>query len=451
MGSCRVLTSVLGIIITILMIATTNSEAGHPPSLMEQIESALRADPGFSADECETYLDAFRKKLAAYGRDIIRGERERGAEVLMDIVVEGSFDRAPVGRTVEVASAAYIAVRRGSDPDTVRGIALYGFRKQVDADRIGAWANGYGTLVKFGVPPHVAEDLIFQAVEHGWDIYTFDTFKWGLVDAVRSGYTAEDFEAYMVGTYLVGGERPGGMVARSMRYFRSLGGVQPELPEYKGSFIPRAKKDMPAPRLDLTRGDGAAPASAPEAGPSGENPDMKAAPGGKGDKPVPAQPQTDSNKKKTPPSALGYLLRIEDSYRKYLGVPYAWRGTTKQGMDCSGFVQRVYAEAGISLPRMSREQWTVGEPVARYAIREGDLVFFRTLGNRISHVGIVTRPAQDEFVHASSSKGVSYALLTWRYFDKRYAGARRIVPGEVAITDREAGYRSPLLFIEASR
>jgi cell wall-associated NlpC family hydrolase len=62
---------------------------------------------------------------------------------------------------------------------------------------------------------------------------------------------------------------------------------------------------------------------------------------------------------------------------KYLGVPYVWGGTSPQGFDCSGLVQHVYGDLGISLPRTSEEQATVGQAVPSLAAAQpGDLVFF---------------------------------------------------------------------------
>jgi len=428
----RVLTfaSILCSILAIQIIVTSVVNAEQATSLFEQIESGLRADPAFTEDERQMYLYAFRERLAAYGRDILNGERERGAGVLMAIVMEGSLGQVPLERTVDVASAAYIAIRRGSNPEAVEGIALYGFRKKVDTDLIEAWANGYGELLEFGVPAHVAEDLVFQAADHGWDIYTFNTFKWGLVQAAKAGYAPEDFQAYMIGNYLKDGEGPGSMVSSALRYFRSLAGARPKLPKYEGSFIPRKQRTGRGPGVELKGQEEIFPAS------DGVEKSQK-------------QTDSESNRGGAGGSALGYLLKVEDSYKSYLGVPYAWGGTTRNGMDCSGFVQRVFAEVGISLPRTSWEQWEEGEPIARLAIRKGDLVFFQTPKGRIYHVGIVTSPSEDEFIHASSSKGVSYALLTWRYFDKRFAGARRIVPEGMDSLSGAETYRTFRLFVTA--
>lgn len=75
---------------------------------------------------------------------------------------------------------------------------------------------------------------------------------------------------------------------------------------------------------------------------------------------------------------------------QYLGVPYQWGGTSPStGFDCSGFVQHVYGDLGVSLPRTSEEQATVGTPVASVADAEpGDLVFFEPSADGPGHVGI---------------------------------------------------------------
>jgi len=75
---------------------------------------------------------------------------------------------------------------------------------------------------------------------------------------------------------------------------------------------------------------------------------------------------------------------------QYLGVPYQWGGTSPTtGFDCSGLVQHVYGDLGISLPRTSEEQVTVGTPVDSIAdAQPGDLVFFEPGAGGPGHVGI---------------------------------------------------------------
>ena len=110
----------------------------------------------------------------------------------------------------------------------------------------------------------------------------------------------------------------------------------------------------------------------------------------------------------------------------YLRVPYRYGGTSRTGIDCSAFTSVILTDArGISLPRSASGQFAVGAKVAKQDLRFGDLVFFRTLGRRVSHVGIFLE--NDVFVHASVSDGVTFSSLESKYYKNRYAGARRVL------------------------
>ncbi|WP_243239788.1 C40 family peptidase [Sulfobacillus harzensis] len=73
---------------------------------------------------------------------------------------------------------------------------------------------------------------------------------------------------------------------------------------------------------------------------------------------------------------------------KYLGVPYVWGGESPRGFDCSGLVQYVLAQNGISIGRTSWQQWNDVNHIAKSQLVPGDLVFFDTYSTGASHVGI---------------------------------------------------------------
>ena len=78
--------------------------------------------------------------------------------------------------------------------------------------------------------------------------------------------------------------------------------------------------------------------------------------------------------------------QIVDLASEHIGVPYVWGGEDPSGFDCSGLVQFVYAKLGIDLPRVSRDQAQVGQPVASLSDAvPGDLVAF---GTPVDHIGI---------------------------------------------------------------
>jgi NlpC/P60 family len=115
---------------------------------------------------------------------------------------------------------------------------------------------------------------------------------------------------------------------------------------------------------------------------------------------------------------------LNEAIGSRLGLPYRWAGTDDNGYDCSGFVWRVFREAGVDFDRDStRNLWQkLPEASKEESTRFGTLVFFQGL----DHVGIL-RDA-DSFYHASTSGGVmlSYFDKSDKYWRSRIIGYRRI-------------------------
>lgn len=117
--------------------------------------------------------------------------------------------------------------------------------------------------------------------------------------------------------------------------------------------------------------------------------------------------------------------RIMDQYADWKGVRYRMGGSTKRGIDCSGFVQLTFREQfGLDLPRSTSEQQDSGSSIQRNKLRPGDLVLFRA-GSTGRHVGIYL--GNDNFVHASTSNGVMISSMNEAYWKNRYREARRVL------------------------
>lgn len=119
--------------------------------------------------------------------------------------------------------------------------------------------------------------------------------------------------------------------------------------------------------------------------------------------------------------------KLEREAKAWLGVPYRMGGTNKSGTDCSGFVRAIYSKVyGKTLVRQSRDMAkNISKKIKKERrLKEGDLVFFKIKGNRISHVGIYLKDGL--FIHASSSRGVVVSSLDEKYYSKRFCYGGRM-------------------------
>ena len=112
---------------------------------------------------------------------------------------------------------------------------------------------------------------------------------------------------------------------------------------------------------------------------------------------------------------------------QYLGVKYKYGGDSpSEGFDCSGFTMFVFNNFGISLSHSATTQATEGTPIAKTDLIPGDLVFFKTGGTAIGHVGIYV--GDNNFIHATvPGDVVKVESLGSTYYTKNYVSATRVL------------------------
>jgi len=143
----------------------------------------------------------------------------------------------------------------------------------------------------------------------------------------------------------------------------------------------------------------------------------------------------EQNQDTTTVSAAQLADLIESQARMYLGKPYRYGASGPRAFDCSGFVRFIYDKFGYELGRSSTDQFKEGRPVeGDYTkLQKGDIVTFS--GSRNSktpgHSGIFLHldPGGESFtfIHAARG-GVQISKSSEDYYNKRFLGARRIIP-----------------------
>lgn len=108
-----------------------------------------------------------------------------------------------------------------------------------------------------------------------------------------------------------------------------------------------------------------------------------------------------------------------------IGAPYAFGGQSPAGFDCSGYVQYVFNNFGVDLPRTASEQFHRGTKVNSGEARPGDIVAFAS-GGVINHSGIYL--GGGSFISSTSSHGVDIAPVFGSYWANHFYGFSRIIP-----------------------
>ncbi len=114
--------------------------------------------------------------------------------------------------------------------------------------------------------------------------------------------------------------------------------------------------------------------------------------------------------------------------KQFIGTPYKYGGLTKEGIDCSGLIYVTALESiALQLPRTVTDLYSFARIIPDSKKEPGDLVFFKTVDAKVSHVGIYM--GKNQFIHAASdgpNTGVIVSSLTETYWKNAYAG-----PGQV--------------------
>ena len=112
----------------------------------------------------------------------------------------------------------------------------------------------------------------------------------------------------------------------------------------------------------------------------------------------------------------------------WIGTRYKYSGSSKKGIDCSGLMMVVHSKFSISLPHSSHEQARYGKVISnKEKLKKGDLVFFYNSYNSpnlITHAGLYV--GDNEFIHASNSKGVIISSMDDKYWAPKYLFATRL-------------------------
>ena len=263
-----------------------------------------------------------------------------------------------------------------------------------------AYQNLQNSITK-GLPRNVADEVYYRAIEDKWSEETIRAVFDGLIKGTQKGLPPEKLATSI---FIGLAQDDGASSSRSIveKELRFIAGNEKKRSQIIQKDESKYKRKPTPP--DLSQMSYLQP------------------------KPKPEKQKQSQYFNSTNRSSLNQQLMWQN-VQEYLGppsTPYRWGGTSRSGIDCSGFVQNIFRQQGFYLPRISKKQFRIGRKVTGY-LQYGDLVFFSKYGPayQVTHVGIFL--GGDKFVHSSASKGVTISSLNKNYYRIRYKGAKRLL------------------------
>jgi len=134
--------------------------------------------------------------------------------------------------------------------------------------------------------------------------------------------------------------------------------------------------------------------------------------------------------KKSEEVVTGDRALVVEIAHTHLGVPYLFGGITPEGFDCSGFTSYVMLKANMQVGRSSRDQFAGCRKIEKEEVNKGDLVFFNSGTDEVTHVGIIISEKGEplKMIHASTSKGVIISEIeSSEYWMKKLHGFGSVI------------------------
>ena len=342
------------------------STDGFVNDLVKEIQSDQTLTPA----EQDNWTSLVRDSLAKV--PIKREESRKFADIAYGILSDAKFNGITCNVAVKTAREALIALSQNAPVDEVEELCSLSFVLPLKASQFGAYAVALKRSHDESFPLEVIQEVIRVSAEDNWELAVFGTIFDGLMRGFTHNLSPDKLAVFMMISIKQKLGAPEQIVLDAMESVRKQ---EPDRYKTVPELIKAPVPSLIFPQLQKIRLD---------------------------------------------------LGQFRESIESFVGTPYVWGGSSRQGVDCSGFTKTVLNEIGISLPRVSRDQARCGEGVQRTSLKLGDLVFFDTKGRgEVTHVGIYL--GGDVVVHSGCSQGVTYVLLQDRYFLKRFLFSKRIV------------------------